>query len=453
MSIPADPEKIQDEAVIVHEEHAGTVESLAHNEEPSKNPVEAKTERKFVRKIDFTILPLLSIMYFLASLDRGDIGNAAVAGMSRDLHLTSQMLSNCSAMFFVVYIVFQLPGDLFLRVLTPPIQMALALMTWGLFTALLSQAKSYAAIVGLRVCIGVGEAFLQAGPLYLTFWYKRNQLATRASIFFSMSALAGAFNGWDETIFVLFHLAGLTICLTAHTTWYSRTLGIVENSMTIPLEDDQPDLDPSEHGTGADSSDSEDGLVQQGHESDEGEGNKADDKNIGKGKGPELPKVHKRHRAAVEEIPVTKTITDKIYTSKCAYIWARIIVDEAHHLRNPNTLLAESIFQATKKNIHFLNIIGFTKRAGILAMMNIFGQCFSIIGQEVYSDAPHYYRGNGFSLASMVIGGIITGLYMLYLSKQNARKLRNQNTDEAISQRHLDIEEIGDAHPDFMYYL
>ena len=72
----------------------------------------------------------------LSLQDRGDIGNAAVAGMSKDLHLTPQMLSNCSAMFFVGYIVFQLPGDLFLRVVTPPLQLALALMVWGLFTAL-----------------------------------------------------------------------------------------------------------------------------------------------------------------------------------------------------------------------------------------------------------------------------------------------------------------------------
>ncbi|TAQ83067.1 hypothetical protein B7494_g8609 [Chlorociboria aeruginascens] len=106
---------------------------------------------------------------------------------------------------------------------------------------------------------------------------------------------------------------GLTICLTAHSTWYSRTLGIVENAMTIPF-DDQPGLDSSEHGTDADCSGS-----------------------------------------AVEETPATKTLTGKVYTSRCAYTWARIIVDEAHHLRNPDTLLAESIFQATKKNIHFLS--------------------------------------------------------------------------------------------------
>lgn len=56
-------------------------------------------------------------------------------------------------------------------------------------------ARSYGAVVGLRVGVGVGEAILQAGPLYLSYWYKREQLATRGAIFFGMSAIAGAFNG------------------------------------------------------------------------------------------------------------------------------------------------------------------------------------------------------------------------------------------------------------------
>ena len=43
--------------------------------------------------------------------------------------------------------------------------------------------------------IGCGEAFLQAAGLYLTFFYKRDQLATRGSIYFSMFAIAGSING------------------------------------------------------------------------------------------------------------------------------------------------------------------------------------------------------------------------------------------------------------------
>lgn len=49
--------------------------------------------------------------------------------------------------------------------------------------------------MGLRVGVGVGEAFAQAAPLYMTLWYKRDELATRAAIVFSTSAVSGCFNG------------------------------------------------------------------------------------------------------------------------------------------------------------------------------------------------------------------------------------------------------------------
>lgn len=64
------------------------------------------------------------------------MGNAAVAGMTKDLSLSPQMFSTCVSMFYVGYILFQLPGNIFLRVVTPPVQLALALVGWGTFTSL-----------------------------------------------------------------------------------------------------------------------------------------------------------------------------------------------------------------------------------------------------------------------------------------------------------------------------
>ena len=72
----------------------------------------------------------------LSSQDRSDVGNAAVAGMTKDLHMSPQQLSTAASMFYVTYVVFQLPGNLALRVVDPQIQLALALMTWGLFNTL-----------------------------------------------------------------------------------------------------------------------------------------------------------------------------------------------------------------------------------------------------------------------------------------------------------------------------
>lgn len=51
--------------------------------------------------------------------------------MQRQLNITPQQLSHCISFFFIGYVVFQLPGMLLLRVLTPPAQLGFALMFWA----------------------------------------------------------------------------------------------------------------------------------------------------------------------------------------------------------------------------------------------------------------------------------------------------------------------------------
>lgn len=57
-------------------------------------------EKKLVRKIDLFLLPNIWIMYLLSYMDRTNIGNAKVAGMSDDLGLTSSQYSIVLVVFF-----------------------------------------------------------------------------------------------------------------------------------------------------------------------------------------------------------------------------------------------------------------------------------------------------------------------------------------------------------------
>lgn len=43
---------------------------------------------RILRKVDFRLLPMLTLLYVIAYLDRGNIGNARVAGMNVDLGLS-----------------------------------------------------------------------------------------------------------------------------------------------------------------------------------------------------------------------------------------------------------------------------------------------------------------------------------------------------------------------------
>ena len=56
--------------------------------------------------------------------------------MTEKLGLSGVQLANAVSLFYVGYIVFQLPGDIFLRKITPPVQLGTAMITWGLLTTL-----------------------------------------------------------------------------------------------------------------------------------------------------------------------------------------------------------------------------------------------------------------------------------------------------------------------------
>jgi MFS family permease len=79
--------------------------------------------------------------------------------------------------------VFMLPANLAMRVVGPPRQLGLAVIFFGVCGTCLATAKNYATVVGLRVLIGIGEAFVQVGLLYLSFWYKRDEMASRAGTY------------------------------------------------------------------------------------------------------------------------------------------------------------------------------------------------------------------------------------------------------------------------------
>jgi hypothetical protein len=60
-------------------------------------------------QIDFRLVPVMAILYLLAHIDRGNIGNAKIEGMDRDLGLVGNQYNIASTIFFVPYIIFGLP--------------------------------------------------------------------------------------------------------------------------------------------------------------------------------------------------------------------------------------------------------------------------------------------------------------------------------------------------------
>ncbi|EMD42007.1 hypothetical protein CERSUDRAFT_90608 [Gelatoporia subvermispora B] len=149
-------------------------------------------ERKLMRKIDWHVVPWLAVLYLLNFLDRGNIGNAKLYGMTKDLHITDTQYLVALTCFFFPYALFEPPSNIALKKLRPSKWLSFIMVVWGIAMTLHGVISSYA----LRVVLGLAEAGLYPGVVFfLSCWYKRTELGTRVAVFFTSATIAGAFSG------------------------------------------------------------------------------------------------------------------------------------------------------------------------------------------------------------------------------------------------------------------
>ncbi|KAF5013210.1 hypothetical protein FDECE_789 [Fusarium decemcellulare] len=185
-----------------HAQHENDPESLelkaskAHIETPILECPPHTTERKLVTKIDLHVIPFLSVMYVLAFLDRVNISNANVFGLSEELHLDGTLYNNALVIFFVPYVIFEIPSNILLKRLKPHVWLSANMTLFGLVTLVQGFVQNYGGLMATRFFLGLFEAGMVPGAFYLLgMWYRRHEAQKRFSFFFSSTSLAGAFGG------------------------------------------------------------------------------------------------------------------------------------------------------------------------------------------------------------------------------------------------------------------
>ncbi|KAH8703055.1 MFS nicotinic acid transporter Tna1 [Talaromyces proteolyticus] len=153
-------------------------------------------EKKVLRKMDLRLLPMLSILYLLCFLDRGNIGNAKIEGLPEELGLVGPQYNLCLTVFFFTYAAFEVPSNLLLKRLRPSIWLPSIMVAWGVVMTLMGVVQNYAGLLTARIFLGVAEAGLYPGvAFYITMWYCRHEAQYRQALFFSSASIAGAFSG------------------------------------------------------------------------------------------------------------------------------------------------------------------------------------------------------------------------------------------------------------------
>lgn len=150
---------------------------------------------KLVLQYDKHVLTFLCFLYFLSHLDRGNIGNAKLAGMDRDLRMDGHEFTVIVIIFFVGYILFQW-GILLWKILKPNLFAPWVIIGWGVVSTCSSAVKNWKQLLGLRFILGAFEACFSPGIYYyFSFFYQRSEIAKRIGIFQSFSPISSAVSG------------------------------------------------------------------------------------------------------------------------------------------------------------------------------------------------------------------------------------------------------------------
>ncbi|KAJ5688602.1 hypothetical protein N7462_002994 [Penicillium macrosclerotiorum] len=153
--------------------------------------------KRILRKVDIRLIPMLCILYLISHLDRANIGNAKTLGLSESLHLSGIQYNIALSLFFIPYVLLEVPSNILLKKFArPSLYLGALIVSWGTIMTLTGVVQNFGGLLVMRILLGIFEAGFFPGSVYLcSFWYMPKDLATRVAAFFCASALSGAFSG------------------------------------------------------------------------------------------------------------------------------------------------------------------------------------------------------------------------------------------------------------------
>lgn len=172
------------------------VNSNGINEEPAEDWSDID-EKKVLRKIDIHLIPLISVLYLLCYLDRGNIGNAKIEGLTEELNLSTNEYNLCLTIFFITYSFFEVPSNMLLkRIGKQSLYLPSIMLAWGIVMVTMGVVQGFSGLFVTRLLLGVFEAGLFPGISYgLTMYYVKSEMQFRQAMFYSAASIAGAFSG------------------------------------------------------------------------------------------------------------------------------------------------------------------------------------------------------------------------------------------------------------------
>src|SRR6202046_1925376 len=152
-----------------------------------------------VPKAKNRLVPMIIIMYLIAYIDRANLGFAALR-MNTDLNLTPDLFGFAAGIFYVGYVIFEVPSNILLGRFGCNIWFARIMVTWGLLSMATALSRDVVTLSIIRFLLGFAEAGLAPGLIYyMTIWFPKRELSKVISYYYLglplSSIIAGPLSG------------------------------------------------------------------------------------------------------------------------------------------------------------------------------------------------------------------------------------------------------------------
>ncbi|MEJ5114182.1 MFS transporter [Erwinia billingiae] len=147
-----------------------------------------------LKQLNAKIIPFIVICYFVANLDKTNISIAALQ-MNADLGLSASMYGLGVGMFYISYILFEIPSNVIMTKVGARRWIARIMITWGIVSTGMAFVHSANQLYVMRFLLGMAEAGFAPGIIYyISCWFPKSNRA-RAMSFFYMGSVAASIIG------------------------------------------------------------------------------------------------------------------------------------------------------------------------------------------------------------------------------------------------------------------
>lgn len=171
-----------------------------------KQQTMSAVEQSTIRKISWRLVPFVALMFFINFLDRTAISFAGPNGMTEDLGLTALQFGLASGIFFIGYILLEVPSNMALHRYGARRWLARIMISWGIVSLLFTWVSSVEGLYTLRLLLGIAEAgFFPGAILYLSMWVPSRHRGKILALFYLAQPLTVVFGAPLAAAFIQQH--------------------------------------------------------------------------------------------------------------------------------------------------------------------------------------------------------------------------------------------------------